>query len=102
LLQPRFTQRLRKRVFRLLAHPRFRAAFDFLELRLSGAPEVAEDVAFWRDAQIQSPELLAERLGTSKPPRGDGEPSSAMPSKKRRRRRKPPSAAGAPVTGAPE
>src|SRR5207342_2271997 len=89
LLQPRFGQRLRKRVFRLLAHPRFRAAFDFLELRLSGAPEVADDVAFWRQAQVESPELLAERLGTSKPSRGEGEPSAAMPSKKRRRRRKP-------------
>jgi len=87
-------------VFRLLAHPRFRAAFDFLELRLSGAPEVAEDVAFWREAQIESPELLAERLGSSKPPRGEGEPSSAMPPKKRRRRRKPPRAAGAPEVGA--
>jgi poly(A) polymerase len=102
LLQPRFGQRLRKRVFRLLAHPRFRAAFDFLELRLSGAPEVAEDVAFWREAQIESPELLAERLGSSKPPRGEGEPSAAMPPKKRRRRRKPPRAAGAPETGAAE
>ena len=30
LLQSRFSQRQRKRVFRLLAHPRFRAAFDFL------------------------------------------------------------------------
>ena len=89
LLQPRFGQRLRKRVFRLLAHPRFRAAFDFLELRLSGAPEIADDVAFWRQAQIESPELLAERLGHSTPPRSPGDPSAAMPPKKRRRRRKP-------------
>jgi len=89
LLQPRFGQRVRKRVFRLLAHPRFRAAFDFLELRLSGAPEVAADVVFWREAQLQSPELLAERLGPGKPsPTGD-EPEIASAPKKRRRRRKP-------------
>jgi poly(A) polymerase len=62
LLQSRFSQRVPKRVFRLLSHPRFRAAFDFLELRMSGNSEVAEEVAFWREAQAQSPELLATRL----------------------------------------
>ncbi|HEY0661628.1 MAG TPA: polynucleotide adenylyltransferase PcnB, partial [Lysobacter sp.] len=45
LLQSRFSQRQRKRVFRLLAHPRFRAAFDFLNLRLAASPDHAEDVA---------------------------------------------------------
>jgi len=87
LLQPRFSQRIRKRVFRLLSHPRFRAAFDFLELRLSGAPEIAEDVAFWRDAQTQSPELLAEKCASK--PQGEGEPGVAAAPRKRRRRRKP-------------
>lgn len=62
LLQPRFSQRIRKRVFHLLAHPRFRAAFDFLELRLSGNQEVADDVAFWREAQFRLPEQLADSL----------------------------------------
>jgi poly(A) polymerase len=106
LLQPRFAQRLRKRVFRLLAHPRFRAAFDFLELRLAGTPEVAADVEFWREAQLESPELLAERLEAKSPPRagggaaaktegeGDGEADSdGAPRKRRRRRRRPPGAA---------
>jgi 2-amino-4-hydroxy-6-hydroxymethyldihydropteridine diphosphokinase len=51
LLQSRFSQRQRKRVFRLLAHPRFRAAFDFLVLRLAASDSHAEDVAFWREAQ---------------------------------------------------
>ncbi len=92
LLQPRFSQRMRKRVFRLLAHPRFRAAFDFLELRQSGAPEIAGDAQFWREAQLQSPELLAERLGPSKAAR-DGDTSentvASVAPKKRRRRRKP-------------
>ncbi|MBP8080958.1 MAG: polynucleotide adenylyltransferase PcnB, partial [Arenimonas sp.] len=89
LLQPRFTQRLRKRVFRLLAHPRFRAAFDFLELRMSGNPEIAEDVAFWREAQLQSPEHLAETL-ESKREFGGGAPEAdsvrQAPRKRRRRR----------------
>ena len=109
LLQPRFTQRVRKRVFRLLSHPRFRAAFDFLELRESGTPEVAEDVLFWREAQLQSPEQLADRL-PGKPARGEheggdneiegeGEGGDA-PRKRRRRRRRPPGAGPAPSAGA--
>ena len=91
LLQPRFTQRLRKRVFRLLAHPRFRAAFDFFELRLSGNPEIAEDVAFWRDAQEQSPEHLAETLQGKGTVEGTHEAdfTGHAPKKRRRRRRAP-------------
>jgi poly(A) polymerase len=41
LLQSRFSLRQRKRVFRTLAHPRFRAAFDFLGLRLTASDEHA-------------------------------------------------------------
>jgi len=95
LLQPRFAQRLRKRVFKLLAHPRFRAAFDFLELRLYGTPEVEADVEFWRQAQVQSPELLAESLESKTGPREPGEDGEGeggrdgAPRKRRRRRRRP-------------
>ncbi len=106
LLQPRFSQRVRKRVFRLLAHPRFRAAFDFLELRAGAAPDVADDLAFWREAQKQAPEQLAERLDpkTVRRERVDGEDAGVEPAavgdddaprKRRRRRRKPPGAGGA-------
>ena len=97
LLQPRFAQRVRKRVFRLLSHPRFRAAFDFLELRAGAAPELAADVAFWREAQAQAPEQLAERLDPKAPRRErdpddaspEGEGATPGPKKRRRRRRKP-------------
>jgi poly(A) polymerase len=103
LLQPRFTQRLRKRVFRLLAHPRFRAAFDVLELRAIGSPDLAEDVAFWREAQQASPEHLAETLaGKTNDARGDeGDPAAP---RRRRRRRRPGTGtgAGAPVMEAQE
>ncbi|MBY4597358.1 polynucleotide adenylyltransferase PcnB [bacterium BD-1] len=105
LLQPRFGQRVRKRVFRLLSHPRFRAAFDFLELRATAAPEVAEDVAFWREAQAQAPGELAERLVPKAPRRdADGDAaddsaedeSGAAPRRRRRRRRpRPGGGAGA-------
>lgn len=89
LLQPRFSQRLRKRVFRLLAHPRFRAAFDFLELRMSGNPEMAEDVAFWREAQLQSPEHLAQVL-EGRGAAGGGHDGEGPQARKRRRRRRAP------------
>lgn len=50
LLQARLQHVPRKRVARMVAHPRFRAAFDFLEIRQAASPEHAEDVAFWREA----------------------------------------------------
>lgn len=48
-LQPRFLKRSGKRPFRLLSHPRFRAAYDFLQLRAE-AGEVERKLAdWWRD-----------------------------------------------------
>jgi poly(A) polymerase len=45
-LQPRFEQRAGTRPFRLLEHPRFRAAYDFLVLRAQ-AGEASDDLAQW-------------------------------------------------------
>ena len=86
LLQPRFALRMRKRVFRLLAHPRFRAAFDFLELRLAASNTHAEDVAFWREAQLHPAESVAANAQETQPEEGD-EIQNAP--RKRRRRRRP-------------
>ncbi|MGO4781848.1 polynucleotide adenylyltransferase PcnB, partial [Lysobacter sp. 2RAB21] len=61
LLQSRFQQRQRKRVFRLLSHPRFRAAFDFLALRMAASEVHASDVVFWRVAQAHPNELRAQQ-----------------------------------------
>jgi len=85
LLQPRFSLRQRKRVFRLLSHPRFRAAFDFLELRLSASDTHADDVAFWREAQLHPSEAVA----ASEHEAQEAETSEeGAPRKKRRRRRR--------------
>jgi len=94
LLQPRFSLRQRKRVFRLLAHPRFRAAVDFLELRLAASDSHAEDVAFWREAQLEPSAVLAanearEAEAADEEEGGD----AAAPRKRRRRRRAKPGAA---------
>ncbi|MBW3549805.1 MAG: polynucleotide adenylyltransferase PcnB [Proteobacteria bacterium] len=86
LLQSRFSQRQRKRVFRLLAHPRFRAAFDFLALRLSASDEHAADVEFWREAQAQPGDALAAQLDAQAQ---DDVESDEAPRKRRRRRRNP-------------
>lgn len=85
LLQGRFAQRQRKRVVRLLSHPRFRAAFDFLVLRLAASGEHADDVAFWREAQTQSPDMLATSLANAA---DHGEEGEGAPRKRRRRRRR--------------
>jgi len=57
--QTRFATRQRKRVLRTLAHPRFRAAYDFLLLREAATGSHAEDVAFWREAQHEHAGELA-------------------------------------------
>jgi poly(A) polymerase len=88
LLQSRFAQRQRKRVVRLLAHPRFRAAFDFLVLRQFASNEHTEEVEFWREAQTLPPEALDEQLAASADPEVDGDTAGA-PRKRRRRRRRP-------------
>ena len=91
LLQSRFSSRQRKRVFRLLAHPRFRAAYDFLVLRLAASNSHAADVAFWQQAQRTSGDELSATLEAGAAA-GDGE--DASPARRRRRRRRTPAAAG--------
>ena len=87
-LQPRFEQRQKKRVFRLLAHPRFRAAYDFLLLRAAESPAMAELGQWWTQAQETPHDELAEQLATSVEPDDAALPSDAVAPKKRARRRR--------------
>jgi poly(A) polymerase len=50
-LQPRFLQRQGKRPYRLLSHPRFRAAYDFLLLRAEAGEVDLELSQWWSDFQ---------------------------------------------------
>ena len=91
LLQSRFSQRQRKRVFRLLSHPRFRAAFDFLQLRQFASPRTRRrhrvlDATCRRSRARWSPRNSKRR--PSKRPR-------ARAPRRRRRRRRPTSDGGA-------
>lgn len=91
LLQTRFSSRQRKRVFRTLSHPRFRAAFDFLVLRQFASPDHAADVEFWREAQKSSGQELVDAIETAQV---DQEGDEGAPRKRRRRRRRTGAPAG--------
>ncbi|NJC48573.1 UNVERIFIED_ORG: poly(A) polymerase [Xanthomonas campestris] len=91
LLQTRFSSRQRKRVFRTLSHPRFRAAFDFLVLRQFASADHAADVEFWREAQKSSGQELVDAIETAQ---ADHEGEESAPRKRRRRRRRTGAPAG--------
>ena len=84
ILQPRFEQRIKKRVFRLLAHPRFRAAYDFLLLRSSESPALGELAEWWTAAQTMDHQELARQLAPQAAVVGD----EAAPVKRKRARRR--------------
>lgn len=99
MLQSRFGQRVRKRVFRLMRHPRFRAAYDLLVLRGDESAQLAELGEWWTRAQELSQDELTEELdhlsssGAAMDDPGDVLDASDGPAKpsgrRRRRRRKP-------------
>ncbi len=78
-LQPRFEQRAGQRPFRLLALPRFRAAYDFLLLRCESG-EADKSLGVWWDEFQHAGEGRREEML---------QPESAGPKKRRRRSRKP-------------
>jgi len=78
LLQPRFEQRGGQRPLRLLAVPRFRAAYDFLLLRCESGEVDGELGLWWDEFQNASDQRRAEMLMPDEIP------------KKRRRRKKQP------------
>ncbi|MHB1091505.1 polynucleotide adenylyltransferase PcnB [Thiobacillus sp.] len=85
-LQPRFEQRGGQRPYRLLEHPRFRAAYDFLLLRAE-AGEVATELGEWwtrfqdADEDERASMLLADNA----------------PKPRRRRKRKKPDETGGEI-----
>ncbi|HWP94442.1 MAG TPA: polynucleotide adenylyltransferase PcnB [Gammaproteobacteria bacterium] len=83
-LQPRFNMRQGKRAARLLAHPRFRAAYDFLVLRAQAGEVDGELAEWWTNVQSVDAEAREKLL-------------RAMPEPGRRRRRR----RGRRGTGAP-
>lgn len=62
-LQPRFERRSGKRALRLLSHPRFRAAYDFMLLRAEAGEVDAELAHWWTQLQHSPLEQRAEMAG---------------------------------------
>jgi poly(A) polymerase len=79
-LQPRFEQRAGARPFRLLEHPRFRAAYDFLVIRGESGEAPAALVEWWTTFQEAG---QAEREAMLKP---DEAPKKRRRSRGRSRR----------------
>jgi poly(A) polymerase len=62
-LQPRLEQRDGKRPYRLITHPRFRAAYDFLLLRAEAGEAEPELAAWWTRFQEASTQERAAMTG---------------------------------------
>ncbi|MGZ5067401.1 MAG: polynucleotide adenylyltransferase PcnB [Usitatibacter sp.] len=77
LMQPRFLQRGGQRPYRLLEHPRFRAAYDFFELSAASANAPQEAAKWWERFQEAGADEREEMLVSEE----------SGPKKKRRRRR---------------
>jgi len=77
-MQPRFLQRAGQRPFRLLEHPRFRAAFDFLMMRCESGEVDAVVGRWWEDFQDAGDDERGRMLIKDE-----------APTTKKRRRRKP-------------
>ena len=77
-LQPRFERKRGKAPYRLLEHPRFRAAYDFLLLRAEVGEADEELAKWWTDFQTLN---VGERDKMVEP--------AAKKKRRRRRRRKP-------------
>lgn len=84
-LQHRFEQRGGKRVKRLLAHPRFRAAYDFLVLRAEAGEADTALAQWWTELQEAQPEVQNQLINKE---------STATGRRRRRRRRSKPASPG--------
>jgi poly(A) polymerase len=82
-LQPRFERREGRRALRLLDHPRFRAAYDFLLLRAAAGEVDSELAQWWTDIQPMNAE---ERIAQVEAAGAAGKPRAAAGKARRRRR----------------
>ena len=87
-LQPRFDRRSGKAPFKLLEHPRFRGAYDFMQLRCESG-EVDRELADWWAAFMLADDASREIMLAKKPKKTEvGEPARKRPARRSGRRRK--------------
>lgn len=84
-LQPRFDVRGGRRSLRLLEHPRFRAAYDFMLLRAAAGEFEQAAADWWTEIQVMSPEARAAQVDVAG--QSSGEPTDGPVRKRRRRSR---------------
>ena len=89
-LQPRLATNSPSRARRLMRHPRFRAAFDFLLLRAAVDPHLADQAQRWERAQTchENEFDALFRAAPAGPTMAAMPATDAPPAKKRRRRRR--------------
>ena len=84
LIQPRLEKIRGKKAEKLLTHPRFRAAYDFMLLRALAGEALTESVTFWTEIQQDSelykpttaqPEKRVKSYRNRKPNRGRSKPA---------------------------
>ena len=85
-VQPRFEQRGGQRPYRLLEHPRFRAAYDFLVLRAASG-EIEQELADWWTRFQEADEATRHTMLKT----------DASPKPRRRRRKSPGAESASPV-----
>ncbi len=90
MLQSRFERRSGRRALRLLEHPRFRAAYDFLLLRAAAGEADPELAAWWTRLQEMPAEARLNEVESQPKPEGE---TTAPRRRRRSRRRRPPGAA---------
>ena len=103
MLQMRLERRDGRRALGLLAHPRFRAAYDFLLLRVEAGLVPSEVGVWWTEIQTLSAEERLERVAQLAPAAALPEEEGGAPRARRRRRprrRRPPGQAPGPETTA--
>jgi len=86
MLQPRFRRREGKKALALLNHPRFRAAYDLLLLRVEVGVEDAEVAQWWTQVQV-APAQERETMVKPAAPATDGA-HTHRPRRRRRGRRR--------------
>jgi poly(A) polymerase len=86
-LQTRFSYRKGKRMEAVLAHPKFRAGYDFLCLRAQAGEPVKDDCEWWTQKQVGHTSIAQQHDDADN---ADGSKRRRRPPRKRRRRSSPP------------
>ena len=93
-LQPRFHRREGRRALAFISHPRFRAAYDFLLLRVEAGGEDPAIGRWWTEIQELPPEEQQKRTGTEAGQAGHTEGAGRRRRRRGGRRRRTPAPEG--------